>query len=308
MSVFTTVTLDDLQAWLKHYPTVGAVQELKGIAAGITNTNYFVITEQARYVLTLFEHHGAAELPYFLNLMAHLATHGIACPAPVANSDGQFLGELNGKPAALVSCLRGKDIEHPSPDHCTQVGDFLAQLHLAGLSYPATMQDTRGPQWCAATAKKVMPHLDATGKKLLQNELEYQAKFRDIDIPRGVIHADLFRDNVLFDAGKLSGAIDFYYACNDALAYDLAITVNDWCVDGEGELDNTRLQAMMSAYQAVRPLTPQELQAWPVMLRAGALRFWLSRLHDLHFPIAGEMTHAKDPQHFRLVLEARIAA
>lgn len=308
MSVFTTVNFEQLGAWLKNYPTVGTPIELRGIAAGITNTNYFVITEQARYVLTLFEHHTAAELPYFLNLMAHLATHGIACPAPVANTVGQFLGELNGKPAALVSCLPGKDIEHPSPDHCAQVGEFLAKLHLAGQSYPATMHDTRGPQWCAAAAKKVMPHLDADGEKLLQNELEYQAKFRGIDIPRGVIHGDLFRDNVLFDDGKLSGAIDFYYACNDALAYDLAIAVNDWCVADDGELDAIRLQAMMSAYQAIRPLTAQETQAWPVMLRAGALRFWLSRLHDLHFPVAGEMTHAKDPQHFRRVLEARIHA
>jgi homoserine kinase type II len=308
MSVFTTVTLDDLQAWLKHYPTVGKVLEFKGIAAGITNTNYFVITERESYVLTLFEHHSADELPYFLNLMAHLVAHGVACPSPVANNHGQLLAELNGKPAALVSCLNGKDIEHPRSEHCAQVGDFLAKLHLAGLSYPATMQDTRGPQWCVATAKKVMSHLVEAAQKLLQNELSYQAQFRGLEIPRGVIHADLFRDNVLFDGEKLSGAIDFYYACNDALSYDLAIAVNDWCVEDNGELAPARVDAMLNAYQAVRPLTPEEQQAWPVMLRAGALRFWLSRLHDLYFPKAGEITHAKDPEHFKRVLQARINA
>ncbi|MFM9913356.1 MAG: homoserine kinase [Methylophilaceae bacterium] len=306
MSVFTTVTFEQLGAWLKNYPAVGAPVELRGISAGITNTNYFITTKQARYVLTLFEHHHATELPYFLNLMAHLAAHGVACPSPVANAAGDFLGELNGKPAALVSCLRGADIEHPTPEHCAQVGDFLARLHLAGQSYPATMQDTRGPQWCVATAKKVMPHLDEAGQKLLQDELAYQAKFRDVDIPRGVIHADLFRDNVLFDGEKLSGAIDFYYACNDALSYDLAIAVNDWCVETNGALAPARLAAMMDAYQAVRPLTLEEQKAWPVMLRAGALRFWLSRLYDLHFPLTGEITHAKDPEQFKRVLQARI--
>ena len=308
MSVFTTVTLDQLKLWLASYPSVGKLLELKGIASGITNTNYFVVTANERYVLTLFEHNSAEELPYFLNLMAHLAARGIACPSPMANVQGQYLGELNGKPAALVSCLRGKDIDQPKALHCAQVGDFLAKLHIAGQSYPATMQDTRGPQWCVATAKKVMPYLIAHSQVLLKDELTYQAQFRNVELPRGVIHADLFRDNVLFDGDKLGGAIDFYYACNDALAYDLAIAVNDWCVEDDGELDVIRSQAMLDAYEVVRPLTEQERLAWPVMLRAGALRFWLSRLYDLHFPLPGEITHAKDPEHFRRVLEARIKA
>lgn len=306
MSVFTTVTLEQLRIWLERYPAVGAVKELRGIASGITNTNYFVITEDTRFVLTLFEHNSAEELPYFLNLMAHLAKQGVPCPSPVANVEGQYLGELNGKPASLVSCLRGVSLEQPSADHCGEVGRFLAAMHQAGRSYPATMQNPRGPHWWAVTAEKVMPKLTAAEQTLLEEELAYQTRFRDMDLPRGVIHADLFRDNVLFDGDTLGGAIDFYYACNDALAYDLAITVNDWCVNADGSLDMVRVQSLLVAYHAQRPLSMAERDAWIVLLRAGALRFWLSRLHDYHFPQAGELTHAKDPGHFQRVLEARI--
>jgi homoserine kinase type II len=306
MSVFTTVSLEQLRVWLESYPPIGGVRELRGIASGITNTNYFVITDTNRYVLTLFEHHHAEELPYFLNLMAHLSDQGIACPKPLANLKHGYLGQLNGKPAAMVSCLNGKDVHDPAPKHCSMVGDFLARLHIAGQSYPAQMENLRGPHWCAVTAKKVMPCLDAYSQQLLQNELHYQARFRELDLPRGVIHGDLFRDNILFDGDQLGGAIDFYYACNDALIYDLAIAVNDWCVQPDGSLDEPRLKAMLHAYHAQRPLENGEREAWVVMLRAGALRFWLSRLHDFHFPQAGELTHAKDPGQFQRVLEARI--
>lgn len=305
MSVFTTVTPDELRVWLHHY-ALGDLVELKGIASGITNTNYFVTTGAGRYVLTLFERNSAEELPYFLDLMAHLARHGILCPQPMADNDGNYMGMLNGKPAALVSCLRGASLEHPAALHCAEVGAFLARMHLAGQSYPATMENPRGPHWWSVTAHAVAPFLDVEERTLLDDELAFQAQFRGLELPRGVIHADLFRDNVLFDGDRLGGAIDFYYACNDVLAYDLAITVNDWCVDQDGALDAPRLQAMLAAYHAQRPLSEQERAAWPALLRAGALRFWLSRLYDFHFPQPGEMTHAKDPGHFRRVLESRI--
>lgn len=305
MSVFTTVTPDQLRAWLKNYP-LGELLDLKGIASGITNTNYFVTTNTGRYVLTLFEHNSASDLPYFLDLMAHLANHGVPCPQPVADNVGAYLGELGGKPAALVSCLRGSSLETPGTHHCAEVGAFLARMHLAGQSFPATMENPRGPHWWKVTAEAVLPLLDASQRALLEAELSYQAGFRGMDLPRGVIHADLFRDNVLFDGDQLGGAIDFYYACNDVLAYDLAITVNDWCVHADGTLDEPRLQAMLTSYQAVRPLSEAERTAWPALLRAGALRFWLSRSYDFYFPKPGEMTHAKDPGHFRRVLEARI--
>jgi homoserine kinase type II len=305
MSVFTTVTADQMRAWLRDY-TLGELRELKGIASGITNTNYFVTTDHGQFVLTLFEHHSAEELPFFLNLMAHLAGHGIACPHPIANRAGNYLGWLNGKPAALVSRLRGAALERPGTRHCAMVGEFLARLHLAAMSYHAVMENPRGPRWWQTTAEAVMPYLDTDSRDLLQHELSYQTQYRHSALPRGVIHADLFRDNVLFDGERLGGAIDFYYACNDAWAYDLAITVNDWCVTDGGALATDRLNAMLHAYHAVRPLSREEHQAWPALLRAGALRFWLSRLYDYHFPKQGEMTHAKDPEHFRRILEARI--
>jgi len=305
MSVFTTVSPDELRAWLKNYP-LGVLRDLKGIASGITNTNYFVTTDVGRYVLTLFEHNAADELPYFLDLMAHLASHGVLCPQPVADNAGAYLGELNGKPAALVSCLRGSSLEMPEIVHCAEVGTFLGRMHIVGRSFPATMENPRGPRWWMGTAEAVRPFLDEPQRTLLDAELVYQTEFRGLDLPRGVIHADLFRDNVLFEGDQLGGAIDFYYACNDVLAYDLAIAANDWCVQADGALDELRLQAMLAAYQAVRPLNGAERAAWPTLLRAGALRFWLSRLYDFHFPKEGEMTHAKDPGHFRRVLEARI--
>jgi len=307
MSVFTTVTSDQLGLWLQSYP-LGALRDLKGIASGITNTNYFVTTEQGRYVLTLFEKNTADELPYFLELMAHLADHAIPCPHPVASRDDGYLGVLNGKPAALVTCLRGSSIESPDAQHCAEMGAVLARMHLAGATFPQVMQNPRGPHWWNQTADAVTGFLDQTRRDLLQNELAFQAACRHFDLPRGVIHADMFRDNVLFEGGRLTGLIDFYYACNDAWAYDLAITVNDWCMEDGGQIDPLRARAMLHAYHAERPLTASEHVAWPALLRAAALRFWLSRLYDQCYPQPGELTHAKDPEHFRRILAQHVAA
>ena len=305
MSVFTTVTPEQLQAWLKRYP-LGELLDLKGIASGITNTNYFVTTDMGRYVLTLFEKNSADELPYFLDLMAHLADRGIPCPHPIENIDNHYLGELNGKPAALVTCLRGSSLDKPSTAHCAEMGAVLARMHLAGSDFPQTMENPRGPHWWQTASAALMPFLDDPQRTLLEEELAYQATFRHSELPRGVIHADMFRDNVLFDGDQLTGLIDFYYACNDALAYDLAITVNDWCVNTDGSLDDARMHAMLDAYHRERPLTVTERLAWPALLRAAALRFWLSRLYDQHHPQPGELTHAKDPDHFRRILALRI--
>ena len=306
MSVYTTVTEAELKQWLKGY-SLGALIELKGIASGIENTNYFVTTSHGRYVLTLFEKIRAEDLPYYINLMAHLARHGIPCPSPIANLENGYLNQLNGKPACMVSCLKGASLTAPNTGHCAQVGEMLANMHLAGKSYSVQMPNPRGPAWWRATAPEVMPKLVANDAAMLKEALRFQGLYRHQDLPRGVIHADLFRDNVLFDGDTLSGAIDFYYACNDAWLYDLAITVNDWCVSEQGEIDGARMQAMIKAYHAVRPLSALERGAWPVMLRAGALRLWLSRLYDFHYPRPGELTHAKDPDHFKRILQYHIA-
>lgn len=316
MSVFTSVSTPQLTAWLADY-AIGELVELKGISSGITNTNYFVTTKnsetsQNKFVLTLFEHNTLEELPYFIDLMSHLSAHGIPCPRPIVDKNGISLHLLNGKPAVLISCLTGRDVELPNLAQCAAVGKVLAQMHLAGQSFETQFpqhknHNSRGEDWRNKTAAQVLPHLPADAQQLLKDTLAFQAALDTRQLPLGVTHADLFRDNVLFDGDEIGGLIDFYYACHDVLAYDLAITVNDWCVNADGSLDSPRLEAMFSAYQAVRPFTLAELDAWSAMLRIAALRFWLSRLYDYFYPQSGELTHAKDPDHFQRILKLRSA-
>jgi homoserine kinase type II len=310
MSVFTPVSREQLSAWLENY-SIGTPVELVGIAAGIENTNYFLTTTHGRFVLTLFEKLTRAELPFYIHLMAHLARHGIPCPSPIADRDNEYLGTLNGKPAAIVTRLPGISIGAPDPTQCASVGAMLAALHGAGQSYGRRLENPRGPRWWRETAARLMPHLAADERALLGEELRFQSLFRLEDLPRGVIHGDLFRDNVLFDAEpgnvRIGGIIDFYFAGIDTLLFDVAVTANDWCSDAAGDLDGIRTAALLRAYHGLRPLTPLERGAWPVVLRGASLRFWLSRLQDHHLPRGGELTHAKDPNQFRRILERRIA-
>jgi homoserine kinase type II len=306
MSVYTAVNETEVAAWLKSF-SVGTLVELKGIAAGIENTNYFVTTTHGRYVLTLFERLPREDLPFYLNLMAHLARHGIPCPSPIADHRNQLLGELRGKPAALVTRLPGVVLTEPGTNHCAAVGAVLADMHLAGHSYGGRLENPRGPKWWRETAPKVMPFLDAPRQALLKEELRFQSLYRLQDLPRGPVHADLFRDNVLFERDALGGVIDFYFAGVDTLLFDVAVTVNDWCILPDGTLDRGRTHALLSAYHETRPFNALERGAWPVMLRAGALRFWLSRLFDFYLPRPGELVHAHDPEHFYRVLQLRIA-
>jgi homoserine kinase type II len=277
------------------------------IQAGIENTNYFVTTTQGRYVLTLFERLPAHELPFYLDLMAHLARHGIPCPAPIANLADQYLGTLNGKPAALVTRLGGRSIERPEARHCAELGALLGRMHLAGRSYSAYLENPRGPKWWRFAAREVFGFLQKDHQKVLEGELAFQAEHRFPDLPRGPVHADLFRDNALFEDGRISGVVDFYFAGVDCLLYDVAVCANDWCLAKDHSLEAGCAGALLAAYQAVRPVTPLEREAWPAMLRAAALRFWLSRLYDFHLPRPGMLVHAHDPEDFRHVLESRIA-
>jgi homoserine kinase type II len=308
LSVYTPVSQAELAEWLGSY-SVGRLVSCEPIEAGIENTNYFVTTSQGRYVLTLFERLPAEELPFYINLMAHLARHGIPCPAPIANLSDQYLRTLNGKPAALVTRLAGRSIERPGIAECAELGALLARMHLAARSYSAYLENPRGPKWWRFAARSVAPFLDSHQRELLQSELEFQAQHRFPDLPRGPVHADLFRDNALFESGRISGVIDFYFAGVDCLLYDVAVCVNDWCLadpKADRRLDDARTRALLGACQAIRPFNALEREAWPAMLRAAALRFWLSRLYDFHLPRPGMLVHAHDPEHFRDVLELRI--
>lgn len=307
MAVFTSVSRAELTAWLGDY-SLGQLLELQGIASGIENTNYFVTTSNGRFVLTLFEILSADELPFYLNLMAHLARHGIPCPNPVANRSNQFLGTLKGKPACIVSRLSGKSTTAPSSAQCASIGAMLGQMHIAGQSFSQIMPNPRGAAWRAATAPQVQSFLDAQQAALLESEVTLQAKQDWTSLPQGVIHADLFRDNVLLEENRVGGLIDFYFACSDALLYDVAITVNDWCMNADGTLDPAKTRSFLRAYHAVRPLLDSEHGAWPLLLRVAALRFWLSRLFDKYLPRDGELINAHDPHHFERILKNHIAS
>jgi homoserine kinase type II len=307
LSVYTPVSAAQLDQWLRNY-SIGRLQALEPIKAGIENSNFFVTTTQGRYVLTLFERLPADELPFYLDLMAHLARHGIPCPAPIADLSDKYLQHLNGKPAALVTRLPGRSLEQPGEAECTELGALLARMHLAGRSYPAYLENPRGPKWWRFAAGEVRRFLDDSKLKLLDDELAFQSQHRFPDLPRGPVHADLFRDNALFEGGRIAGVIDFYFAGVDCLLFDVAVCANDWCLDGSFGLEKKRTQALLASYEAVRPLTALEREAWPIMLRAAALRFWLSRLYDYHLPRPGMLVHAHDPEHFRKVLECRRAS
>jgi homoserine kinase type II len=307
LSVYTPVSEAELAGWLANY-SVGRLTGCEPIKAGIENTNYFVTTSQGRYVLTLFERLPADELPFYLGLMAHLARHGIPCPAPIADLADRYLGVLNGKPAALVTRLPGRSLEQPGTAHCEELGALLARMHLAGRSFGGYLENPRGPKWWRFAAREVMRFLGAAEGAMLEAELAFQSGQRFPDLPRGPVHADLFRDNALFDGARISGVVDFYFAGVDCLLYDVAVCANDWCLRPDQSLEPTRLQAMLAAYHAVRAFTPLEREAWPAMLRAAALRFWLSRLYELHLPRPGMLVHAHDPAHFQRVLASRVSA
>jgi homoserine kinase type II len=342
MAVFTEVSFDEAASFLTALG-LGKLQTIQGCAGGIENTNYFVDTDQGAFVLTLFERLTFEQLPFYLLLMKHLAERDIPVPDPqtapaataaglpskprknaaaaqaavATNADvraGEILHSLKGKPAAVVNKLRGSSELQPQPAHCAAVGEMLARMHLAGRDFKLQQPNLRGLAWWNETVPVVLPHLTPEQRTLILSELAFQnhvaASSAYRSLPRGPIHADLFRDNVMFDSdsagghsSRLTGFFDFYFAGCDSFLMDIAVCLNDWCIDfATSEYRSDRADALVSGYQSVRSLSAQERQLLPAMLRAGALRFWTSRLWDFHLPRDAAVLKAHDPEHFERIL------
>jgi homoserine kinase type II len=315
MAVFTEISVDDARRLLTQLD-IGTLVELRGITAGIENTNYFVDTDRGTWVLTLFERLTARQLPFYLELMRHLARHGLPVPAPQARrSDGAILHTLHRKPCSVVTKLDGSHVLSPTSHHCAQLGEVMAQMHQAGLEFGQAQPNLRGLAWWVDTVPLVRPFLSPEQDALITQELEFQRAVGEAAVtqalPRGPIHADLFRDNVMFQGmpgyERLTGVFDFYFAGVDTFVFDIAVAVNDWCIDlDSGRLDEARARALLTAYQVVRPLTGGERRMLSTALRAAALRFWVSRLWDMHLPRDAKALKAHDPTHFERVLRERI--
>lgn len=288
--------------------SLGKTGSLTAIAAGVTNSNYYLDTEAGRFILTLYEHHDDEELDYILGLQQHLASAGIACAAPINDRRGGFYSTLNQRPAAIITRLAGDVIKQPGVGHCLTIGRALASFHLAGQDYRRSRPNPRGPEWCLIAGEILENELDAADLELIEQTLADYRELESQDLPCGAIHADLFHDNALFDGDALAGIIDFDYACDDSFIFDIAVTLNDWSIDDVGELVDESVQALLQGYQQLRPLQANELAALPLMLRLAALRFWLSRLYDRVFPPSGELILSKCPAEFRklLVLRGRV--
>ncbi|MDA0368535.1 MAG: homoserine kinase [Proteobacteria bacterium] len=298
MAVYTEITDDELAAFVSAYD-IGRIVSFKGIAEGVENSNYLLQTDRANYILTIYEKRVAErDLPFFLGLMDHLADRSFPCPTPIHDRDGDALRRLAGKPAAVVSFLEGISIRRPTADHCAQLGATLAQLHLAGSDFTLKRDNALSVHsWrplfegSHKEADSLEPGLGAH----VAQELTDIEQHWPTDLPHGVIHADLFPDNVLFLENRLSGFIDFYFACNDFYVYDLAVCLNAWCFEPDGSFNITKARAMLTAYRRQRAITPAELAALPLLARGAALRFLLTRLHDWLNQVPGALVRPKDP-------------
>lgn len=298
MAVYTHVSDQDLAGFLTHY-SVGAPLSFKGIAEGSENSNFLLRTDEASFILTLYETRvSEADLPFFLELMVHLEGRGIPCPLPIAGKDGALYRTLNGRPAALISFLDGVSLEAPEIDHCRQVGTALATFHVGGMGFGKERTNSLGQKdWaplfesCRSRADEVSPGLQA----LLKSELAKLDTLWPSHLPRGIVHADLFPDNVFFLKDRFSGIIDFYFACNDMLAYDLSVCLNAWCFESDLTFNAHKARAMIAGYSQVRPVSELELDALPLLCRGSAVRFLLTRLYDwLNHP-EGAFARPKDP-------------
>ena len=304
MSVYTNVLPHELNEFLENY-SLGQLQQFAGISNGIENTNYFVTTSKGQYVLTIFEQLTLDDLPYFLELMAFFSEANIPTAHPIADKRNEYIRILNGKPAALVKRLNGVSIDIANVKQCQEIGIQMAKMHLSSKQFKFSREASRNEDWRIQTSKLVMPKLNKDEQALLNQELNYIKTTKVGHLGTSVIHADLFRDNVLFIDDEVTGIIDFYYAYNGFSIYDLAVTVNDWCTSGDINRDKENIVAFLMAYQTIRYIEKNERNAWVYVLRLAALRFWLSRLQDKYFPRSGEITHTKDPDRFKAIIEDR---
>lgn len=301
MAVYTDINEQELASFLKEY-SIGKPVSYRGIAEGVENSNFMLHTDQGRFILTLYEKRVAKnDLPFFLELMQHLSKKDISCPQPVVRNDGTMIGELAGRPAAIVTFLDGIWMRKPAAVHCREVGKGLAAMHLAGLDFSMQRKnslsiDAWRPLWMKSRDRA--DELSQGITKDIDSELDYLEKHWNTDLPTGVIHADLFNDNVFFLNDKLSGFIDFYFACTDMLAYDLAICLNAWCFERDISYNLTKGQGMMKAYRSVRPLSDNEIAAIPLLARGAALRFFLTRLYDWFNTPANSLVVKKDPMEY----------
>ena len=314
MAVYTPVGFDEAASLLAGLG-LGVLQHLQGVRSGIENTNYFATTDRGEWVITLFERLPRTKLPYYLQLMRHLAAAGLPVPRPQGPAADALVHTLAGKPTAVVTRLGGEPVDAPGTLHCSQLGSMLGRLHRAGADFGLDQAHERSLPWWEQTLPSVLPHVTPEVGALLRGELAYQhavaTSAAGRALPRGPIHADLFRDNAMFEPSpegpRLSGILDFYFAGTDALLFDLAVCLNDWCIDdGSGRLDESRAQALLDAYRGQRELAHGEWRLLPAMLRAAALRFWISRLWDWHLPREATLLVPKDPAHFERVLRQRI--
>jgi homoserine kinase type II len=311
MAVFTEVPFAEAAEFVRGLD-LGELRAKTPCYGGIENTNYFVDTDRGEYVLTLFERLAWEQLPFYLHLMQHLASRGVPVPRPAPDSEGHILHRLKGKPAAVVARLRGKNELTPDARHCGAVGDMLARMHLAGRDYVRHQPNLRGLSWWKETIPALLSYVGDEQRTLLLHELAFQTRIAASPgyaiLPRGTVHADLFRDNVLFEGHCLSGFLDFYFAGCDTFLFDIGVCLNDWCVNlDSGRADTERRAAFLSAYESVRPLVPEERRLLPALLRGAALRFWLSRLWDWHIPREAAVLKAHDPSHFERILRQYVS-
>ncbi|MBC6440955.1 MAG: homoserine kinase [Rhodospirillales bacterium] len=301
MAVYTDVAAEELEAFLADYD-LGSLLSLKGIAEGVENSNYFVMTDAGPFILTLYEKRvSACDLPFFLGLMDHLARQGFPCPTPIKDRSGAALKELNERPAALISFLKGLSPRRVSVEHCAAVGRTLAEMHIKGADFSIKRPNALSLAGWQKLADGCRGQGDGVAPGLCDEiaaELEVMQAQWPADLPAGMIHADLFCDNVFFDGGQLSGVIDFYFACNDLLAYDVAICLNAWCFENAHEFNVTKARAMLDAYRQVRPFESAEIVALPLLARGAALRFLLTRLFDWLHPVDGALVTPKDPREY----------